>query len=207
MTNVLVCLSIAGLAVCVVAFLVLHVLAADLSPVERTLSEYALTPYRWLYSVAVGAVALAAVSLAVGLSTAPRVGVPVTATVLLGLFAAAMVVAAVFRTDAMDPHATDFTMTRSGVVHAFAGFAASVALCSAAPLVDGSLASSPREWTTLSPWAPTAGLAVFLFTVVARGPLHRLTGRVSVHGIGERVGFVAFIAWLGHAVVSLILAT
>ncbi|MEU4232981.1 DUF998 domain-containing protein [Nonomuraea sp. NPDC026600] len=209
MTDVWAALSIASVALCVAAFGVLHLVAANMSPIERTLSEYALTAYRWLYSLAVGSVVLAVVLLAVGLYTASPGTVPTAATVLLGVFAVAMLVAAVFRTDFMDPHAGEFAMTHSGVVHAIAGFIAGLALCAAAPLLDGSLTrlGASHEWTAVMSWTPTAGLAIFLVTIVARGPLHRLTGRVSVHGIGERLGFAACLAWLGYAAISLVLAT
>jgi hypothetical protein len=42
-------------------------------------------------------------------------------------------------------------------------------------------------------WIPTAGAAIFLVTVVARGQLG------NWHGLGERLGFVGFIAWIAYA--------
>jgi hypothetical protein len=51
---------------------------------------------------------------------------------------------------------------------------------------------------TLMSWLPTAGFVLLLITIVARRQLAIISGFVSLHGLGERVGFAAFVAWLTY---------
>jgi hypothetical protein len=122
------------------------------------------------------------------------------------VFAVAMVVTGIFRTDSMDPREGDFAMSASGGAHALAGFVAIVALCVAAPMLTGTLVDlgASRVWAAIIGWLPTVGAAVFIATVAARGPIERLTGRVSLHGIGERFGFGGFIIWIAYAALTLL---
>ncbi|MGI8332216.1 DUF998 domain-containing protein [Actinomadura scrupuli] len=192
---------------CMLIFVVLHIVDRRTDPVERTLSEYALNDVGWLFPVAVFAVAAAAVLLAAGLHQfAPRA--PAAALVLLTVFAAAMTVTGIVRTDAMDPRADDVAMSASGGVHASAGFVAIVSLCVAAPMLSSALAGlgASRIGAELIGWLPAFGAAVFAVTVVARGPIERFSGRVSLHGIGERFGLGGFIIWIAYATLTLLTA-
>jgi hypothetical protein len=98
----------------------------------------------------------------------------------------------------MDPRERDFTLSRAGMIHATAAFVAMLAICIAAPVLSRtlvSLAPASSPWTALASWMPLSGTMVFALSVAARRPLSILTGRVSLHGLGERIGFGGFTAW------------
>lgn len=207
MRTILACVSLGLVSLSALIFVLLHVVDRRTDPIERTLSEYALGSSGWLFPFAVFAVAAAAglVAFVLRQRAAP---VPALALILLVVFAVAMVVTGIARTDAMDPRAGDFTMSLSGAVHASAGFIAIVSLCAAAPMLTGTLAAhgASRVPATVAGWVPTSAAVVFVATVVAREPIHRLTGRVSLHGIGERFGFAGFLVWIAYAALTLALA-
>jgi hypothetical protein len=199
MTDLWAVLSLATLALCVVVFAVLHIIAPDLSPVDRTLSEYALTVDGWLYPIAATGLALAPVFLSIRL----RHGAPPVALGLLWLFGAAMLVAAGFRADPTGER-SDPPATRAGLVHTTAGLVACLSASVAAPLLAGTLVrlgARPATAIVVS-WLPAAGVAMFALTVLARGPLRTVTGRAALHGLGERAAFAAFAGWLGYAAVE-----
>jgi Protein of unknown function (DUF998) len=191
-------LSLIALALSVLIFVTLHIVEPKMRPLERTLSEYALTPAgRRLFPLASVAVALAATFLAAGLNEHDA---PLTPLVLLLVFAVALTIAGIFRTDDMDPRRGDFEISRSGAIHATSGFAAITAICVAAPWLTDTLTNTGAHHTTAAVmgWIPTAGAAIFLITIVTRDTLG------TFHGLGERLGFAAFIAWLAYAATILL---
>lgn len=186
-------LSLIALALSVLIFVTLHIVEPKMRPLERTLSEYALSPAgRRLFPLASVAVALAAAFLAAGLN---EHAAPLTPLVLLVGFAVALTIAGIFRTDDMDPRRGDFEVSGSGAIHATCEFAAIAAICVAAPWLTGTLTDIGADHTTAAVmgWIPTAGAAIFLITVITRGWLG------SLQGLGERLGFAGFIAWLAYA--------
>jgi hypothetical protein len=186
-------LSLIALALSILTFATLHVVEPKMHPLERTLSEYALTPAgKRLFPLASVSTAVAAVFLIGGLNTHDA---PMTPLILLAIFAVALTLAGLVATDDMDLRKGDFEMSGSGAVHAMAEFVAIVGICVAAPWLIDTLVETgaSRVTATITGWLPTAAAAVFLVTIAARGALGHL------HGLGERIGFAGFLVWIGYA--------
>jgi hypothetical protein len=184
----------------------LHAIERTLSPIERTLSEYARTPWgRCLFPTAAFAIAGSAACLTVVLRYH---GAPLLPISLLAAFAFSFVIAGAFRADDMDPRQGELEMTRAGAIHASAGMSAIVSICVAAPLLTDTFRDLHEDAAIalLAGWVPTLGAAVFVVSVVARSSFEDLTGRPSLHGLGERVGFAAFLSWLMYASTALLAA-
>lgn len=184
-------MTIVGLLALGVAALILvglHVVGRSLSPVQRTISEYVLLgrTQRLLFAGLVGCVALAAVAVLVLVLDRP------VAVVALAVFAAGYLVTGIFATDEIDPAAGEFELTGNGRVHTVAALGASAAIIVAGFAVGPVGPVLPA----LVPWLPALGGLAFLLTLVLRGPLSRLTGVASVHGVGERILLLADMAWL-----------
>lgn len=77
--------ALVGIAATVVVFAALHLLppTRDISPVRRTISEYALTSSAWAFNLAVIALAASSVAVFAGLVAARRIG-PVSVGTVFG---------------------------------------------------------------------------------------------------------------------------
>lgn len=189
-------MTVVGLAAVVLAlvmFVVLHVVGRAMSPVQRTMSEWALLgPLpRILFGVFTLSLAVAGVAVLIAHPRRPLLDV------CLVVFALGTAISAFFLTDEIDPTADDFQLSRSGAIHSWAAMAAFLSLVVAA-FALGPVGTRP-VWSAIVPFVPLVGTLVFVATLVARRPLSRVFGVPSVHGIGERIAVLAMLAWLAIA--------
>lgn len=188
-------LGLLALALATLALIVLHVVGRSLSPVQRTISEYALIGPAQRLLFGAFAVCLALAGLAVLVA---EVGRPV-AVVSLAVFAAGTTAVAFFPTDEIDPDAGDLELSRDGRIHTVGAFAAFLGLVVAGFAV-GPVGAGPLS--ALVPFVPLLGVLAFVLTLAARRPLARPFGVASVHGIGERILVAAQVAWLAIVLVA-----
>lgn len=173
----------AGLAVALVALVLLHVLPTGLSPLRNAVSQYGIGEYRAAYRVQTLAYAVAGTGAAIGVATLPgRVGI---AVVLCATFAAARALISWFPMDA--PGAT---RTAAGSRHRVLAVAAFLAA-----------GFGSRELATvlgrdgIHPAIATASglLALLMATCLVGMALGR---RGHVFGGVERALYVCMTAWL-----------
>ena len=144
-------LAIAGLGGAAVAFVLvglLHVLAADeVDPIRRTISEYALGQWAWMFDIGVVALALGSVAIMAALARAGLLRPLSGASLMLAVWAVGMATVVVFEK-------TNWSIGPSvgGYIHRYASLVAFLALPIGALLVArsqrgvrGSLAA--RVWT------------------------------------------------------------
>lgn len=200
-------LSLAGSLVFVACIVTLHFTQPSLSPIERAMSEYALHPTGWLFTLAVIALGLGAL----GLAAALRLSLPTAGSflnlVLIALFGLAMIVTGFFPTDPVDPAATDLVLTTSGMVHASAGLVAYLCLSIAAPRLSkalGALYPPLAQIERLLAIAASIGFGLLMVTLFL--PVAPLLGQASIVGLGERIMGVPFLGWQIVAALMLIRA-
>lgn len=127
-------LAFAGAGGAVVAFVLvglLHVIAAgDVDPIRRTISEYALGPWAWMFDIGVIALAIGSVAVMAALARAGLLRPLSGASLLLGIWAVGMVAVVVFEK-------TNWSIgpSLSGYIHRYASLGAFLALPLAALLV------------------------------------------------------------------------
>ena len=140
---------------CALVFLLLHVIAAEMDPFELALSEYVLTAAGRWYTGAIAFLVLAVASLAVALHAAdPRVSAG--GLTPLGVFIVAMMMAGIFPTDAIDPRATNFTLSQSGVIHASAmRWKSPRSNSTGSPAIEAADATPRRTHSPMGPAATT----------------------------------------------------
>ena len=184
-----------AVSLAVAVLIALHVVGRSLSPVQRTISEYALlgTAPRALFAAFSLSLALAALAVLVAELSRP------VATVSLAVFALGTTAVAFVPTDEIDPVAGDFELSRSGRIHTVAALAAFMGIVVAGFAVGqvGLAALSP-----VVPFLPFLGTLAFVVTLAARKPLVRVFGVPTLHGIGERILVLADLAWLGIVLAS-----
>ena len=134
-------LGIVGIGASLVALIALHVLDPGRSPVEETISEYALGDYGWLARASDIAVGLGIIAIALGLRKTLARGKRVAASwVSLLIVGLGFLVAAFFPTD--PPEAAE--STTSGAIHGMAALVTVLGLVVAAWLLRGVFARDDR---------------------------------------------------------------
>ena len=184
-----------AVALAVAALVALHVVGRSHSPVQRTISEYALIGpvQRALFAVFALCLAVAAFAVLVGAWSRP------VAAVSLAVFTLGTTVAAFFPTDAIDPAAGEFDLSTNGRIHTVAALSAFIGLVVAGFAV-GPVGNGPLSGVV--PLLPFLGTVTFVVTLAARKPLARMFGVPTVHGTGERILVLADLAWLGTVLAS-----
>jgi hypothetical protein len=156
-------IGVAGAAVAVVAIGALHLLsAATVDPVRRTISEYALGSYGWLFDVGVLALAAGAAAVLIGLLRAGRVRPFAPVTVLYGAGVLGLVLVVAFEKTnwAVGP-------SLSGTIHRWSSLLVFVALPLAVLLLGRALQA---RWVTALGAATLAWMAAIL-AGIPLGPL------------------------------------
>jgi hypothetical protein len=167
------------------AVVVLHVVRADLDPIGRRLSEYAVGPFGWLMTAAfmLLGVGLYALSRAVR-SVDPGTPAMKVLRVLLVIAAAGMTVSAVFETQAATPPGW------REIVHSRASALAFIALIAAA-LWTATVARRAMAWGAArgaaDAFTTLATLSAVISPVTHDGPWT---------GLVQRLSYLAVLCWL-----------
>ena len=156
----------------VVAVLGLHVVAVEVDPVRRTLSQYALGPWKPVFDAGVLAVAAGSGAVLVGLVRAGLVSGRGPAAVLLALWSVCLVVVVAFEK-------IDWSVgpTPTGYVHRYASLLAFFCLPAAALLIGRAWRRDARwgRFATTTWWFGAASLA-WLAPILLGFVLRPLTG-------------------------------
>jgi hypothetical protein len=152
--------GLAAVAVGVVLVGLLHVVAVEVDPVRRTISQYALGPSRPLFDVGVLALSLGSVLVLAAAVRAGLVHRRSVAAVLMGVWAVALLVVVAFEK-------TNWAVGPSvgGSIHSAASFVAFLSL----PLASIAIGrrGAPSGGKTLAAWLRWSGaLALLLLAVV-----------------------------------------
>lgn len=139
----------------------LHVLppSSSVNPLSRTISEYALGANRWLFDIAVVALAVGSIAILLGLVRARLLRPLSTASLLIGVWAVCLVLLVVFQKyDYQNSQATG----PAGMIHRMASLVAFLSLPTGALLIARRTPSHVRP----AVWTRRAGLASWLFLSV-----------------------------------------
>jgi hypothetical protein len=160
-------LGFAAIGLCAVLFLLLHPLAVEVNPVRRTISEYALGEFGWMFDLGVIALAVGSLLVLFALVGAGLLGWYSSGAMALGLWSVTLLVVVAFEK-------TNWSVgpSVSGYIHRYASLAAFVALPVAALALArrwrrdpqfGGWAAGVRVlgWVSLG-WLSTIFLGVFL---------------------------------------------
>lgn len=178
-------LGLAGVGLSVLLIGVLHVVATDVSPVRRTISEYALGEYRWVFDTGVLGLCVGSALVLFALVRKGLLAWPSTGAVALGVWSVALVVIVAFEKTnrAVGPSV-------GGVIHRYASLVAFLSVPVAALALG-------RRWRGDASWGRFATVSrilgvlalVVLGAIVARIALRRVPGVSDLVplGLGERV--------------------
>ncbi|MCW0215689.1 MAG: DUF998 domain-containing protein [Pseudonocardia sp.] len=162
-----------GAAIAVVLILGLHVVATDVDPIRRTISEYGLGPYRSVFDVGVLALALGTLAVTVSAVRNGLVKALSVPTVLLVLFAIGMGTVVAFEK-------TNWAVGPSvgGYIHRYASLVAFMAMPAAA-IAIGRRWKGDASWAGFAAWTRWLGVVAYLwFAWILGGFLLRpFTGR------------------------------
>jgi hypothetical protein len=189
-------LGVAGLGCFVLLEAVLHVLQSDFDPLSRTVSEYAHGRYGWLTQVASFGLGAGSLAVVAALNRATRPVPSRSGTVLLVVWSAAVMVAAVFPSDLIDL-TTETRLSVSGAVHTLAVLVALPSFAVGAPLLTRGLRQCPGWRPFIRPVEVLAvisvvGLAAFVVTAILTA-----TGATrALLGLGERILLASYLGWL-----------
>ncbi len=184
--------GIAGAAVAAVLVGVLHLLpsSAGISPLSRTISEYALTESGWMFNVAVLALALGSFAVLASLILSGRTAARSTGFVLGAAWVAALTVVVVF-----PKHNWSVGPSTGGQIHRVASIVAFLCLPLAVILLTRARGGARRRLSAhLAFWSAVMALA-WLGSLIGAWALSPLTGvpwyRAFPLGLVER-GLVFF---------------
>jgi hypothetical protein len=163
----------AGAAIAVVLILGLHLVATNVDPIRRTISEYGLGPYKTVFDAGVLALALGTVAVTVAAVRARLFRALSAPTVLLALFAIGMCTVVAFEK-------TNWSVGPSvgGYIHRYASLVAFLAMPAAA-ITIGHRFGRDALWSRFAAWTRRLGVVAYLwFAWILGGFLLRpLTGR------------------------------
>jgi hypothetical protein len=178
-------LGLIGVGLSVLLVGALHVVAADVSPVRRTISEYALGEYRWMFDTGVLGLCAGSALVLLALVRTGMLSWPSPGAVALGLWSAALVVIVAFEKTnrAVGPSV-------GGVINRYARLVAFLSVPVAALALG-------RRWRGDAAWGRFAVVSrvlgvlalVVLGAIVARIALRRVPGvsELLPLGLAERV--------------------
>ncbi|SHL14615.1 Protein of unknown function [Pseudonocardia thermophila] len=188
--------GLAGAAVAVLTIGALHLLAAtSVDPVRRTISEYGIGEFGWLFNIGVLALAAGAVAVLGALIGSGRVRLVSPATLLYGAGVAGLVLVVVFEKTnwAIGP-------SLSGTIHRYASLVAFIALPLAVVLLGRAVGA---RWAVGTGAATLVWLAVTLIGVPLGPVIGKPWWQVWPLGLMERVlaltmvlGVVALGVWV-----------
>jgi hypothetical protein len=185
--------ALADMGTFVVIVVLMHVLRADLDPVDRAISEYARGHLGWLMTIAWFANGVGVLALASGLR---RSLVPVArakvATRLLDVAGACLLASGVFVTD-VPAGGGPSGATVSGQLHDLAGLVGYLAFLLAALILSGVFAQDPRWQSMAQPTSWFARGLLGLFVARVGVVVTRLPGSA---GIVQRFLWVVLLGWL-----------
>src|SRR5215204_6798797 len=179
--------AIVGVAYFVVIIVVLHFLRADLNPIRRPTSEYAVGPYGFLMTSAFFSMSLASFALVIGLHQGisqrarSQVGLG-----LLGIWAVGVLIAMSFP---IDPEGAPQTI--SGTIHRINGPLAFLSLTAGTILVS-------RRFKQDGLWRPIHRTAVILSLVMLAAFIANFLNIATASGFAglcQRIFLVAFVTW------------
>jgi Protein of unknown function (DUF998) len=154
------------------AVLALHVLAPEVDPIRRTVSQYALGPWKPVFDAGVLAVAAGSAAVLAGLVRAGLIRWRSTAATLLSAWSALLVVVVAFEK-------IDWSVgpTPTGYLHRYASLVAFFCLPTAALLVGRAWRGDAR-WGRFAAWARRLGVVslVWLAPMLLGFALRPLTG-------------------------------
>ena len=171
-------LSLALLGTAVVCVVALHVVRPRVSPIERSLCEYALGGNDWLMEIAFAAAAGGFITLAIFLTESPGRARLVPAALIVA--AVGLVLSAVYRLDATDD--------TEHVTHRWASGLAAAAVVVAA--IGWSVAGGGRR----RPWRRGIDRPI-TFLVLGLTTLGPALNHTFLLGIHQRLVWAALIAW------------
>ncbi|HEV2780684.1 MAG TPA: DUF998 domain-containing protein [Actinophytocola sp.] len=201
-------LSLGSLALGALLMLTLHFVPPtdEMDPVRRTLSQYALSPNKWIFDLSVLLVAIGSALVFLEL-TRRRLVRPLSAPVLLGAVwtASLLIIVAFTKTNwAVGPGT-------GGVVHRYASLTAFVSLPLAVIMVAGAAFPHATGWR----WAARGlgGLSLGWFTLIMIGVVNMYAGdgrpwwRFVPLGLVERLVVTTAVAAIAVVVLGLVLAS
>jgi hypothetical protein len=178
-------LGLVGVGLAILFIGALHVVAPDVSPVRRTISEYALGEYRWAFDTGVLGLCVGSALVLVALVRAGLLAWPSPGAVAFGVWPAALVVIVVFEKTnrAVGPSV-------GGVIHRYASLVAFLSVPVAA-LVLGRRWRDDAMWGRFAAVSRTLGVLalVVLGAILLRVALRRVSGvsEIVPLGLAERV--------------------
>ncbi len=188
--------SLVALAGAVGCLLHLHRRAPEVSPVHDAVSDYGAGPHAGWYRAQVTLVALAAITIWVGLRSAELDG---DGSVWLLVFAVSRVLIARFPVDL--PGAQ---RTRTGRIHNLLAATAFTSIAIASSTLSGWLTDTPA-WAFNASWYRWSGLGVAVIAVALAVIWLVPALRGAAFGLVERCWYVATILWLAITAVGLII--
>ncbi|HEX6357904.1 DUF998 domain-containing protein [Actinophytocola sp.] len=180
-TRMIAALGLVGVGFSVLFVGTLHVVATDVSPVRRTISEYALGEHRWMFDTGVLGLCVGSVLVLLALVRTGLLSWPSPGAVALGVWSVALVVIVAFEKTnrAVGPSV-------GGVIHRYASLVAFMSVPVAALALgrrwrDDRFAAAARILGTLA--------LVVLGAIVLRIALRRIPGvsELVPLGLAERV--------------------
>src|SRR5574341_54496 len=181
-------MALIGIGYFVIAVVTLHFLRPDYNPIRNFISDYATGPYGFVLTSALFGMSLGSLALVIGLyqilsqSRRPWIGL-----IFLGLWAAAIMVAGIFRGDLEGAPETP-----SGGIHVFAALLAYLCLVPAA-IVLSSRFKKDERWRPYHSMSLIGSLVVLVtfigfFVIVLASDMEG--------GLIQRVLTAAQVAWL-----------
>jgi hypothetical protein len=186
-TRIFATLGLVGVGLAILFIGALHVVAPDVSPVRRTISEYALGEYRWAFDTGVLGLCVGSALVLVALVRAGLLAWPSPGSVAFGVWPAALVVIVVFEKTnrAVGPSV-------GGVIHRYASLVAFLSVPVAA-LILGRRWRDDAAWGRFATVARTLGVLalVVLGAIIVRIALRNVPGvpwsDIVPLGLSERV--------------------
>ena len=196
--------ALAGTACFVLAFLALHIVQPELSPLDEAMSYYVHGTHGWLVTVALLAIGFGSLALVVGLSRffegrTARIGL-----VFLAVWSIGAILGGAFSAD--PPGNWDRPPSLSGAIHGIAAIIAIAAFPPAAVLIAGGFR---RNVQTGRAGSLTNALAVtsvvcFIAFFGSLVPVFVRPGPPVLFGLTERILLAVYAAWLCAAAVGLL---
>jgi hypothetical protein len=190
-------LGLVGIGLSVLLVGTLHVVATEVDPVRRTISEYALGEHRWLFDTGVLGLAVGSGLVLLALVHAGLLPWPSRGAIALGVWAVALVVVVAFEK-------TDWAVGPSvgGTIHRYASLVAFLSVPFAA-LALGRRWRGDADWGRFAAASRTLGVValVVLGAIVVRIALRNVPGvpwsQIFPLGLAERGLAITEVAAVG----------
>jgi hypothetical protein len=169
-TRMFAMLGLLGVGLSVVLIGLLHVVAVEVDPVRRTISEYALGDHRWMFDAGVLGISVGSALVLLALVSAGLLRWRSSGAVALGLWSAALVVVVAFEK-------TDWAVGPSlgGTIHRYASLVAFLSVPVAA-LALGRRWRGDADWGRLAATSRWLGvLALLVLGAIVVGVVVRVT--------------------------------